>query len=166
VQRGATKRDDDRLFFLAETGSARRFRSGLPVLNRLPLPPLCHRLGIDPRLPAPFRGRNLRSLYCCSDCVHGHSAAVAYLSHKASFHSNGRVAPPNPGIKQPKLDAVRCAFRKVKSIITCSLRRVRLPGRPSPEQRCLYRSIASNDHTASCESRIPWEHPTIVSHCG
>ncbi len=49
------------------------------------------------------RERSLRSLYCCSDGVRGRSAAVTYLSHRASFHSNERITPSKRGIKQLNL---------------------------------------------------------------
>jgi transposase len=39
------------------------------------------------------------SLYCCSDCLRGHGAAVTYLSHNASFHSKEQIAPLKRGSK-------------------------------------------------------------------
>ncbi len=53
----------------------------------------------DLQLTAQRRERSLRSLYCCSDGVRGRGAPMTYLSHTASFHSNERIAPSNPGIK-------------------------------------------------------------------
>ena len=98
-ERVPSESNDNRLFLLAENGRAGLLWAGLPVLNRLPLAPLRHRPRIDPKLPAQLRGRSLRSLYCCSDGVRSRSAAVANLSHSASFQSNEWIAPSNPGIK-------------------------------------------------------------------
>src|ERR1041384_5074959 len=78
----------------------RGLRPGFQILDRRPLTPLRHRLGVDPQLTAQRRERSLRSLYCCSDGVRGRGAPVTYLSHTASFHSNERIAPSNRGIKQ------------------------------------------------------------------
>ena len=39
------------------------------------------------------------SLYCCSDCLRGHGAAVTYLSHNASFHSKEQITPSKRGSK-------------------------------------------------------------------
>src|ERR1041384_1746913 len=77
----------------------RGLRPGFQILDRRPLTPLRHRLGVDPQLTAQRRERSLRSLYCCSDGVRGRGAPVTYLSHMASFHSNERIAPSNRGIK-------------------------------------------------------------------
>src|SRR6056297_1390124 len=95
----AAEGDDDGLVFFAENGRARLPRSGLAILDRLPLPPLCDRLRIDAELPAQLRVRSLRSLYCCSDGVRGRGAAMTNLSHSASFHSIEWIAPSKPGIK-------------------------------------------------------------------
>ncbi|PRY20225.1 hypothetical protein CLV78_11410 [Aliiruegeria haliotis] len=54
---------------------------------------------IDAEFPSQLRGRSLRTLYCCSDGVRGRGAAMTYLSHRVSFHSKERIAPPKPGIK-------------------------------------------------------------------
>src|SRR6056297_3402231 len=99
-QRVAPEGDNDGFVLRAENGRARLPRSGLAILDCLPLPPLGDRLRVDPKLTAQLRGRSLRSLYCCSDGVRGRGAAMTYLSHKASFHSIEWIAPSNPGIKQ------------------------------------------------------------------
>ena len=99
-QKGMTPEcDDDRLFLLAENGGAWLLRPGPQILHGLPLAPLGDGFDVDTKLTAQFRVRSLRSLYCCSDGVRGRGAAVAYLSHKASFHSSEWIAPSNPGIK-------------------------------------------------------------------
>lgn len=48
---------------------ARFRRPGLHILDRRPLSPLCHSLGVDAQFLAPLRRRSLRSLYCSSDGV-------------------------------------------------------------------------------------------------
>ena len=65
----------------------RGLQPGLQILDRRPLAPLRHRLGIDPKFPAQRRERSLRSLYCCSDGVRGRGAPVTNLAHNASCHS-------------------------------------------------------------------------------
>ena len=95
----APERDDRRFLVLGQDRRARFLRSGLHILDRCPLPPLRHRLRINPQLPAQLRERSLRSLYCCSDGVRGRGAPVTNLSHSASFHSQERIAPSNHGIK-------------------------------------------------------------------
>jgi hypothetical protein len=97
--------DNCRFFGLAQGRGMRGLRPGLQILNRRPLAPLRHGLGVDPQLSAQRRERSLRSLYCCSDGVRGRGAPVTYLSHNASFHSNERIAPSNLGIKH--LEALR-----------------------------------------------------------
>ena len=93
----------------------RGLRPGLQILDRRPLSPLGHGLRVDPELPAQRRERSLRSLYCCSDGVRGRGAPVTYLSHKASFHSNERIAPSNRGIKHQACRAARRRFAFVAS---------------------------------------------------
>src|SRR6056297_1391972 len=95
----ATEGENDGLVFLTENGRERLPRPGLPILDRLPLSPLRDCLRIDAELPAQFRVRSLRSLYCCSDGVRDRGAAMTYLSQKVSFHSIEWIAPSNPGIK-------------------------------------------------------------------
>ena len=58
------------------------------------------RLRVDPQLPAQRRKRRLRSLYYCSDGVRVVALLWTDPSHMAFFHSNERIAPSNPGIKQ------------------------------------------------------------------
>lgn len=99
-QRVLPERDDDCLLFFAENGRPWCLRSGLDILDRCSLAPLQNRFWIDPVAPAQLRGRSLRSLYCCSDCVRGRGAAVTYLAHSASFHSAEKIAPSNAGTEQ------------------------------------------------------------------
>src|SRR6056297_922052 len=99
-QRVTPKGDDHRLLRFGQDRGARLLRAGLQILDRRPLAPLRNRLGVDPQLPAQFRERSLRSLYCSSDGVRGRGAAMANLSHSASFHSCERITPANRGIKQ------------------------------------------------------------------
>src|SRR6056297_1077965 len=99
-QRVTPKGDDHRLLRFGQDRGARLLRAGLQILDRRPLAPLRNRLGVDPQLPAQFRERSLRSLYCSSDAVRGRGAAMANLSHSASFHSCERITPANRGIKQ------------------------------------------------------------------
>ena len=91
--------DDRCLLRMGQDRGVRGIRPGLLILDRRPLPPFRHRLGVDPKLPAQRRERSLRSLYCCSDGVRGRGGPVTYLSHMASFHSKERIAPSNRGIK-------------------------------------------------------------------
>src|SRR6056297_580927 len=98
-QRVTPKGDDHRLLRFGQDRGARLLRAGLQILDRRPLAPLRNRLGVDPQLPAQFRERSLRSLYCSSDGVRGRGAAMANLSHSASFHSCERITPANRGIK-------------------------------------------------------------------
>ncbi|QUT05569.1 hypothetical protein KFK14_21845 [Sphingobium phenoxybenzoativorans] len=93
------ERDNHRLLDFGHSCRMRGLRPGLQILDRRPLAPLHHRLGIDAQLPAQRRERSLRSLYCCSDGVRGRGAPVTYLSHSASFHSNERITSSNRGIK-------------------------------------------------------------------
>src|SRR6056297_722335 len=98
-QRVTPKGDDHRLLRFGQDRGARLLRAGLQILDRRPLAPLRNRLGVDPQLPAQFRERSLRSLYFSSDGVRGRGAAMANLSHSASFHSCERITPANRGIK-------------------------------------------------------------------
>ena len=111
-KRMAPERDDHRRLSPRQDRGPRFRRPGLHILDRRPLPPLRHRLGVDPQLPAQLRERSLPlssfaskrlpgsgSLYCCSDGVRGRGAAVTNLSNSASFHSFERIAPSNRGIK-------------------------------------------------------------------
>jgi hypothetical protein len=99
-QQGMTPQcDDDGLLSLAENGGTWLLRPGPQILHRLPLAPFGDGFDVDAKLPAQFRVRSLRSLYRCSDGVRSRGAAVAYLSHKAPFHSGEWIAPSNHGIK-------------------------------------------------------------------
>ncbi len=98
-QRMAPKGNDRRLLGLRQHGGARVRRPGLHVLDRRPLPPRRHRLGIDAEFPAQLRERSLRSLYRSSDGVRGRGAPVTNLSHSASFLPCEKISPSNRGIK-------------------------------------------------------------------
>ena len=98
--------DDTCLLGLGQGRGVRGLRPGLQFLDRRPLPPFRHRLGVDPKLPAQHRERSLRSLYCCSDGVRGRGAPMTYLSHMASFHSNEGIAPSNRGIKHLRVSTL------------------------------------------------------------
>ena len=98
-QRMAPKGNDRRLLGLRQHGGARIRRPGLHVLDRRPLPPRRHRLGIDAEFPAQLRERSLRSLYRSSDGVRGRGAPVTNLSHSASFLPCEKISPSNRGIK-------------------------------------------------------------------
>lgn len=91
-QRVPPESDDDRLLFKAENGRMRFLRARLAILDRGPLAPFEHRFGIDPMGSTQFRGRS-------SDRVRGRGAAMAYLSHSASFYSRENNALSNAGTK-------------------------------------------------------------------
>ena len=73
-QAAAARGAEGRLLSLGEDRRTRLRRTGLAIIDRLPVMPLRNHLGIDPELPAQRRERSLRSLYCCSDGVRALSA--------------------------------------------------------------------------------------------
>ena len=76
--------------------------------SKAALPPLGHRLGIDPIAFAQRLDRSLRSLYCCSDGVRRLGAPVKYLSHSVSLAvMTDIMSPPHHGTKHPRLSLVR-----------------------------------------------------------
>src|SRR5690606_31885211 len=98
-QRVPAKGDDDRLFLDRQHGRPGLLRPSLPVIESPALPPLRHRLRIDPVAPGQNPQAFLTILYCSTNRRCRAGATVENLAHSASFHCWPNNAPSNPGTK-------------------------------------------------------------------
>src|SRR6266481_1282934 len=76
------------------------FRTGWQIGHRAPLPPLGHRLGIDPMPTRQGPQALLTMLYRSTDRLRRCGAPVQNLSRSASFHLMDKNAPSNAGTIQ------------------------------------------------------------------
>src|SRR3954447_13495699 len=98
-QRVPPKRNNDGLLFAREHRGVRRLRAGALVLDRGALLPLGHRLRVDPVALGQAPQALLTMLDRSTDRRSRAGAPMKNLAHSASFHSDEKSAPSNPGTK-------------------------------------------------------------------
>src|SRR3954454_22743264 len=108
-QRVPPKRNNDGLLLDREHGRARLLGTGALVLDRGALLPLGHRLRVDPVALGQAPQALLTMLDRATHCRRRAGAPMKNLAHSASFHSNEKSAPSNPGTKH--LDAMGGRWR-------------------------------------------------------
>ena len=99
-QRMPAKCHDGGLLLQRQYGGVRMLRTGWQIGHRAPLPPLGHRLGIDPMPTRQGPQALLTMLYRSTDRLRRCGAPVQNLSRSASFHLMDKNAPSNAGTKQ------------------------------------------------------------------
>src|SRR3954466_257765 len=99
-QRVPPEGDDHGLLFARQHGRARLLGTGALVLDRGALLPLGHGLRVDAVALGQAPQALLTMLDRSTHCRRRAGAPMQNWAHSASFHSNEKSAPSNPGTKQ------------------------------------------------------------------